>query len=81
MDEREQLQASIERTQEALAQKAHLLEQRVVDVKEHVAHALDVRGQYHERPWPFVITAMVTGVVTGAWWSSGASARHALGHD
>jgi ElaB/YqjD/DUF883 family membrane-anchored ribosome-binding protein len=79
MTERAQVQASIERAQEALADKAHKLERRVVDVKQNVEHALDVRGHYYERPWPFVITAMVTGMVTGACWSSRSAARHALG--
>lgn len=79
MNERTELRASIERTQEALAEKAQLLEARVSHARQRVVHALDVRGQYRARPWPFVLGALLAGLATGAL--SSASAGHALRDD
>lgn len=77
-DERAELRASIERTQEALVDKAHRIEQRVVGAKERVVHALDVRSQYREHPWPFLATALAAGLMTAVCRSARSSARHVL---
>ena len=88
MDHRDALQAEIERTRDALADKAHLLEERVVEsvveakervveAKERVVDVLDVRSQYRSQPWRFVLTALAAGVLT-ACWSARSGVRHAL---
>lgn len=88
MDEREALQADIDRTRDALVDKAHQLEERVVErvveakervveAKERVSDVLDVRTQYRSQPWRFVLSALAAGVLT-AWWSARSGMRHAL---
>jgi ElaB/YqjD/DUF883 family membrane-anchored ribosome-binding protein len=69
MDDRTELEARIERTRDALTDKAHQLEERVAAVRERVAHAVDVPGLYREKPWRFVGAALVAGLLTG-WWSA-----------
>ena len=78
-DERAELQASIERTQEALAEKAQQLERRVAEAKDRVVHTLDVRSQYQENPWPFLVTALVAGFLTSLR-SAHSATRQALGN-
>ena len=79
-DERAELQASIERTQAALAAKAEQIERRVVEATNRVVQTLDVRSQYREHPWAFLLTALFAGFLTAARRSTGSAARHALGN-
>jgi ElaB/YqjD/DUF883 family membrane-anchored ribosome-binding protein len=68
IDQKERTEAEIARTQAALADKAHLLEQRVVEVKERVEHMVDPRAQMQEHPWQIVGVAFAAGFVVG-WLS------------
>jgi hypothetical protein len=44
-DNRDVLQAEIERTRDALSEKVHQLENRVLETKDRVVHAVDVRSR------------------------------------
>lgn len=60
--------AEIERTTAALLDKAHQLEQRVVQTKERIEHMVDPREQVRDHPWHAIGAAFVLGFVVG-WWS------------
>lgn len=66
--ERVRTQAEIDRTTAALIDKAHQLEQRVVETKERIGHMVDPREQVREHPWGALGAAFVLGFVVG-WWS------------
>jgi ElaB/YqjD/DUF883 family membrane-anchored ribosome-binding protein len=68
MEQKERTEAEIARTQAALVDKAHLLEQRVVEVKERVEHMVDPRAQMDAHPWGIVGVAFAAGFVVG-WLS------------
>jgi hypothetical protein len=66
-DNRDVLQAEIERNRDALSEKVHQLENRVLETKDRVVHAVDVRSRYRRQPWRFVLAALTAGVVTACW--------------
>ena len=66
--DRLQAEAEIERTTEALLDKAHQLEQRVHDAKDRVERMVDPREQVRDRPWRAVGVAFTLGFIVG-WWS------------
>ncbi|HMI90717.1 MAG TPA: hypothetical protein VK509_05105 [Polyangiales bacterium] len=79
ISEREHAQQEIERTTDALLDKAHELEhrvadtkdrieQRVSDAKDRVERMVDPIEQVRDRPWRAVGAAVVLGFVIG-WWS------------
>ena len=66
--ERRQTELEIERTTAALIDKAHLLEQRVVQTKERIEHMVDPREQVRDHPWGALGAVFVLGFIVG-WWS------------
>jgi ElaB/YqjD/DUF883 family membrane-anchored ribosome-binding protein len=79
MNERERTEREIERTTDALLEKAHELEHRVVDTKERIEQRVvdtkariermvDPIEQVRDRPWRAVGAVFVLGFVVG-WWS------------
>jgi ElaB/YqjD/DUF883 family membrane-anchored ribosome-binding protein len=65
VDDKARAEAEIARTTAALVDKAHQLEQRVSDVKEHVEHMVDPRVRVREQPWQSVGVAFAVGFVLG----------------
>jgi ElaB/YqjD/DUF883 family membrane-anchored ribosome-binding protein len=79
INERQRAEIEIERTTDALLDKAHELEhrvtetkerieQRVSDAKENFERMVDPIEQVRDRPWRAVGAAVVLGFVVG-WWS------------
>lgn len=77
--ERRATEIEIERTTEALIDKAHQLEQRVVETKERleervvrtkekIEHMVDPREQVRDHPWGAIGVAVALGFLVG-WWS------------
>lgn len=66
--ERRRTEIEIERTTAALLDKAHQLEQRVVDTKERIGHMVDPREQVRDQPWRAIGAAFALGLLIG-WLS------------
>ena len=66
--ERRHAELEIERTAAALLDKAHQLEQRVVDTKERIGHMVDPREQVRDQPWRAIGAAFALGLLVG-WLS------------